>query len=90
MKKLSIVLVFILSLSLLILPASANSLGDVDGSGVVDTADARLALRIAVGLEKDAAGSPRYTAADVDFSGAVDTADARTILRVSVKLDNFA
>ncbi len=89
MKKLSIVLVFILSLSLLILPASANSLGDVDGSGVVDTADARLALRIAVDLEKDAAGSPRYTAADVDFSGAVDTADARTILRAAVGLQKL-
>ena len=86
MKKLSIILVFLLTLSLFILPVSANVLGDVDGSGVVDTADARLALRIAIGLENYKSGSPQYAAADADGSGIVDTSDARLILRAAVGL----
>ena len=63
-------------------------LGDVDGSGMIDSADARLALRRAVNLESYKEGTPEFLACDVDFSGDVTPADARLILRAAVKLDN--
>ena len=63
-------------------------LGDVDGNGKVESADARLALRASVKLESFLCRAQRY-AADVDYNGKVESADARTILRVSVKLEAF-
>lgn len=54
--------------------------GDVDGSGVVDTEDARLALQLASGilvLEDDA----QLSRTDVNFDGFVTIFDARQILR---------
>ena len=57
--------------------------GDLDGSGAVEAADARIALRIAVGLET----SPDwaiFNAADVDGDGEITSADARLILRRAV------
>lgn len=58
---------------------------DVDGNGLVQAADARLALRASVSLEK--LEGAYYVAADADASGEVKAADARTILRKSVGLD---
>ena len=89
MKKLSIFLAFVLMFSALLLPVSANAPGDVDGNGGVDAADARLALRIAVGLDDVKAGSPQFAAADVDDSGDVTAADARLILRAAVGLESL-
>ena len=66
------------------------SLGDVDGNGKVESADARLALRASVKLEPEiVVGTAAYTAADVNKDGIVGSDDARTILRVSVKLETF-
>ena len=62
------------------------TLGDVDGKDGVTAADARLALRAAVGLENYAAGSREFLAADVDKSETITAADARLILRRAVKL----
>lgn len=59
--------------------------GDVDSDGVVKAADARLALRISVGLEN--ASKETKLLADVDGDGAVKAADARLILRYSVGLE---
>ena len=90
MKKISIVLVLTLLVSLFCVPAHANVLGDVSGNGSVDAADARLALRIAVGLEEACKpGSPAYAAADANGSGTVDSADARLILRAAVGLETL-
>ena len=61
--------------------------GDVDGSGDLSAADARLALRGAVGLESYAPGSPEFIAADADKNGKLEAADARLILRAAVGLD---
>ena len=61
--------------------------GDVDLSGDVTAADARLALRAAVGLETYGADSLEFQSADVDFDFAVTAADARLILRAAVGLD---
>ena len=60
--------------------------GDVDCDGAVGTADARLALRKAIGLESYAENSRAFRAADADGNGAVDTADARLILRRAIGL----
>ena len=71
-------------------PEPAYALGDVDGNGKVESADARLALRASVKLEKDITeGTAAYTAADVNNDGKVGSDDARKILRVSVKLESF-
>ncbi|MBQ6065314.1 MAG: hypothetical protein IJK89_00700 [Clostridia bacterium] len=63
---------------------------DVDGNGKIESADARLALRASVKLEKDIVeGSEKYLRADVNGDKKVGSDDARTILRLSVKLENM-
>ncbi len=59
--------------------------GDADENGVLESADARLALRASVALESLSAQSTRI--ADVDKDGQITAADARLILRASVGLD---
>lgn len=63
--------------------------GDADLNGIVNTADARLALRRAVGLEKTM-NANGILACDVNFDGRVTSEDARIILRVVVKLEGFS
>ncbi len=59
--------------------------GDVDYNEVINAADARLALRISVGL--DTATKETKITADVDGDGKVTAADARLILRYAVGLE---
>lgn len=61
-------------------------LGDIDFDGDVDTADARTALRGAIGLEK--LTDAKIMAADLNGNGEIDTADARRILRKSIGLED--
>ncbi len=61
--------------------------GDVDKDEKISPADARLALRGAVGLEELTADF--LLRADVDADGTVTPADARTILRTAVGLDSI-
>ena len=63
--------------------------GDPDGDGAVTSADARLALRASVGLEKYAKGSAKYNACDADGDKKITSADARLILRASVGLEKL-
>ncbi len=63
--------------------------GDIDGNGKLSAADARLALRASVGLEKYTVGSRTFTAADADGDGRLTAADARLILRAAVKLESL-
>ncbi|MBQ7688726.1 MAG: hypothetical protein IJT27_05875 [Clostridia bacterium] len=66
-------------------------LGDVDSNGKIEAADARLALRIAVGLEPEMGkGTPAYEAANVTEmeKGEVNAADARLILRRAVGFED--
>ena len=72
-----------------VVPADAVP-GDVDGVDGITAADARLALRCAVGLEDYAPGSPEYLACDVDGTDGVTAADARLILRAAVGLETLA
>ena len=61
--------------------------GDVDGDGEATAADARLALRIAVDLDKPDAVQKQ--AAAVTGKGTVDASDARLILRAAVGLERI-
>jgi len=54
--------------------------GDVNGDGVVDTEDARIALKIAAGLHI-LEGEEQLLRTDVNFDGVVTSIDARQILR---------
>lgn len=72
--------------------ASALARGDVDEDGTVTPADARVALRISVGLPKTADPKTDYTPrekdiADMDMDLSITPADARSILRTAVQLD---
>ena len=66
---------------------SSNIRGDVDMNGKITSADARLALRAAVGLEDYAPGSDKFIRADYDSSGKITSGDARMILRTAVELE---
>ena len=74
------------SLVTLTVSAGAAQIGDVNGDSKVTAADARLALRAAVGLESYAKGSEKFQAADMNQDGAITAADARLILRMAVGL----
>lgn len=60
--------------------------GDVDYSGHVDSSDARVALRAAVGLESFNAGTKEFKVLDINSDGDITADDARVILRISVGL----
>ena len=70
-------------------PEEPDVPGDVDGDERVTAADARLALRAAVGLEDYAPGSREFLASDVDADGGITAADARLILRAAVGLEDL-
>ncbi len=69
--------------------AYARSLhyGDLDLDDKITAADARLALRVSVGLENLSAEALRR--ADIYDSGIITPANARAILRISVGLDSL-
>lgn len=88
-RFLSVVLAVSLTVSLFPLFSFAKTKGDVDGNGVIDSADARLALRASVRLEDILPGTDAFFAADVNNDGMIGSDDARLILRVSLRLDSF-
>lgn len=70
--------------------AAKNHCCDVDGDDKITSADARLALRRSVELEKYKKGSGEFFACDADGDGKVTSADARLILRASVNLETLS
>ena len=66
---------------------SLPSLGDVDESGVIDAADARLVLRAAVSLEEIT--HVLRVRGDIDKDGELSSSDARLVLRAAVGLDTL-
>lgn len=64
-------------------------LGDIDGDTKITSADARFALRVAVGLEKTEPETAEFTAADANRDGKITSADARLILRAAVDLEKI-
>ena len=71
----------------LVISSAAVYLGDVDSSGRVTTADARIILRVAVQLETMEA--PQANLADVNQDNRITTADARAALRMAVGLESL-
>ncbi len=63
-------------------------LGDVNLNGLVEVADARLALRASVGLETFTGN--KFKAADTNKNGTIETSDARKILRAAVGLESLS
>lgn len=61
-------------------------IGDINGTGDISAADARLALRHGASLEN--LEGLAFSAADSNGDGNVNAADARKILRVASKLDS--
>lgn len=82
-----ITIITLLAASLLPVNAADYTLGDVDGVGGITAADARLALRASVNLEKLSGNT--FKAADADNNGSITAADARLILRASVGLEEL-
>ena len=68
---------------------SKIKIGDVDFDGTISAADARLALRCAVGLEESLAVAQLF-AADTDADKKILSADARSILRAAVGLEKIS
>ena len=91
MKKTFAALLCAVWVVLSVFPAAASQmnvlLGDADTDGEITAADARIALRLSVGLEASNANIIKIC--DIDFNGKADAADARLILRASVGLENF-
>ena len=71
------------------LPVALPDLGDVDGDNAITPADARLALRAAVGLDQVEKNTDVFNATDADRNGKIEAEDARLILRVSIGLESF-
>ena len=87
MKKTYAVLTAVFLAALLCVQAFAVSVGDADLNGKLEAADARAALRLAVGLEPCEPGDERALAADADGNEKIEAADARLILRAVVGLE---
>ncbi len=87
MKKICIVLLgFALFFgSFAVAQASTVRVGDANGDGEITAGDARIALRLSVGLDKASYTAKIY--ADADADGEVTAGDARTLLRISVGLE---
>ena len=84
MKKILSLLLAVIMLFSVIIPVFAAEKGDVDNDGSITASDARIALRMAVGL--DAVTEELKALADYDENGTVDASDARILLRLSVGL----
>ena len=68
---------------------TALNIGDINNDGKVTAADARLALRAAVGLEDlTKIDDKAVLRGNVDFKDGVTAADARLILRAAVGLED--
>ncbi len=89
MKRVFSVLLVFLLLSLLCVSASAKVvlLGDIDMSGKVTAADARVVLRASAGLE--GLSEEQIIIADADNSKNITAADARLILRCAAGLETL-
>lgn len=86
-KLFSVITLIAICMSIVIVPVSAASLGDVDGNGKVVASDARKVLRHSAKLE--ILPDSLFSIADVNFDNKITASDARMILRVAAKLDQF-
>lgn len=64
---------------------TVHKMGDINCDGNITSADARMVLRIAVGIS--IVETEKYIYCDCDFDGIITASDARIVLRTSVGLD---
>lgn len=86
-KIIALTLTVLVLFSVIQVTAMARIPGDIDANGKTEAADARLALRAAVGLY--VLSEAEKIAADVDLNKTVDATDARLILRAAVGLEEL-
>ncbi len=86
-KIIALTLSVLVLFSVIQVTAMARITGDIDANGKTEAADARLALRAAVGLY--VLSEAEKIAADVDLNKTVDATDARLILRAAVGLEKL-
>ena len=77
-----------LAAGVITVPAAAETMGDIDGDGKVDSYDSLVVLRHSVGLEHLSDAQKKL--ADIDKDNSINSADALYILRMSVGLDPFS
>lgn len=68
--------------------AETIMLGDADKDGKISVTDARIALRLSIGLEKSLSDAQIY-ACHVSDNPGISITDARTILRAAIKLEEI-
>lgn len=86
--KLIALLLSFLSLNLIAPVVKAeNILGDVDGDGRITSADARLALRFAAGMEKPTA--EQKSSADTNKDGKITLPDIKLIMADAIDLETY-
>lgn len=91
MNKKTIISSFIaaaLAASVITVPTAAETLGDIDENGEVDSYDSLIVLRSSVGLEQLSDAQKKL--ADIDKDNSINSADALYILRISVGLEPFS
>lgn len=66
---------------------TATAIGDINGSGNIESADARLILRYCAKLENFSSSQKQY--ADVNADGSISALDARITLRAAANLENL-
>lgn len=74
-------------------PVTAEAvIGDVDGNGSIELADAQLALKYALKIEHPDAGilgADKSKVADVNGNGSIDLEDVRIILRAALRMEQM-
>lgn len=78
------IIMLFLSISLTAFATQSLLVGDADGDGILSAADARIILRISVGIDK--AENIETKRLDTDCDGEITASDARTVLRLSIGL----
>ena len=68
-------------------PATKNSLGDVNGDNKITAADARVILRTAAKIDTAAESAIAYF--DINGDNKITAADARIVLRIAAKLESI-
>ena len=92
-KTAAALLAAVILITLIPTPAFAAGnvvLGDLNGNGTVDPADARIALRLSLGVQyilNDNYMASYVKVGDLNGSGAIEPADARLILRLGLGLE---
>lgn len=85
---LSVLMVFsVVSVTSLAADSNGRLKGDMNGSGKIEAADARLLMRVSAGLSTLESFDIDFSLVDMNGDGAITAEDARRVLRYSAKID---